>query len=138
MPFHVVFHINLYKRNRNDNTGILNFTASRITQDLSKIKHNCTMNRKDRNMVIHDLEFYLNQEWKTLKIIEYSFTFSPSTSDHKIEEKGQQGWQKGIPLLHRFGLETNKWNAKRNKTVVEIVRKTDLYLSYLPKYNEIR
>lgn len=91
MPFHVVFHINLFKRNRNVNTGILNFTARRITQDLSKIKHNCTTNRKDRNMVIHDLEFYLNQEWKTLKIIEYSFTFPPSTSDHKIVEKGQQG-----------------------------------------------
>lgn len=62
MLFYVVFHTNLYKRYRNVNTGILNFTASRITQDLSKIKHNCTMNRKDRNMVIHDLEFYLNQE----------------------------------------------------------------------------
>lgn len=62
MLFYVVFHTNLYKRYRNVNTGILNFTASRITQDLSKIKHNCTTNRKDRNMVIHDLEFYLNQE----------------------------------------------------------------------------
>lgn len=46
-----------------------------------------------------------------LKIIEYSFTFPPSTSDHKIVEKSQQG-SKGHPVLHRFGLETNKINAK--------------------------
>lgn len=115
MPFHVVFHINLFKRNRNVNTGILNFTARRITQDLSKMKHNCTMNRKDRNMVIHDLEFYLNQEWKMLKIIEYSVTFPPSTSDHKIEKKGQQGSKRASPCSIDSDLKLTNEMPKEKK-----------------------
>lgn len=44
----------------NDNVTFVQeyITISRITQNLSKIQHNCTTNRKDRNKFTHDLKFY--------------------------------------------------------------------------------